>query len=306
MDNAHDIDDEEAVASAREVLGNFSIWFSDFARAIELLELALPVLERLGHIQQSHALASIGYAYGWTGSFSKSYAAFERGVRVAKDGGHPTMEGLNYYWRACIRYFHGRWNEAIADFERADALLRKHHDAPMVIWNNIICGYALYMAGRQAEGVATTRQALNEAQAVPNFPVISIAYMFLAEPLCLEGEVDQARELARRSLACAESGDNFGQLMAYRVLAMAAARSQPPNWNAAVESIETSIRLAGERGARPDEAIGQFRYAEILADMGELERAKEQLDVARRAFDDMGMLWWPEQAEQLAAQLLKQ
>jgi tetratricopeptide (TPR) repeat protein len=159
------------------------------------------------------------------------------------------------------------------------------------------------MSGEKLDGMTLTRHALNQAEALPAFPCLSIAYAFLAEPLCLEGQLEDANALARKSLACGESGDNFGQLMAYRVLAMAAARSRAPNWQDAVENIETSIRLARERGARPDQAIGRFRYAEILAAMGAPARAKEQLDEASHAFDDMGMAWWPEQARELAVRL---
>jgi tetratricopeptide (TPR) repeat protein len=303
VDDADEIDDEEAVASACAILGNISLWVSDFRRAIELMDRSIPFLERSKHVLEPLTLAAVAYAYGWTGNFARSFPVFERALAAPKAGGYPTMEASAHYWRACVCYFKGLWAEAVTGFERARPLAQKHNDGLLMLWNSIIEGYAMYMGGQQLDGMTLTRQALNQAQAFAAFPCLSIAYAFLAEPLCLQGQLDEANALAHKSLACGESGDNFGQLMAYRVLAMAAARSQPPDWRGAVENIETSIRLAGERGARPGRAIGCFRYAEILADMGKPMRAKEQLDEARQAFDDMGMVWWPEQVEKLAARL---
>ena len=59
------------------------------------------------------------------------------------------------------------------------------------------------------------------------------------------------------------------------------------------------LRLAKERGALPDLAITHLRYAELLQQKGDLERAWEQLDKATELFRDMEMTWWLEQAGKL-------
>ncbi len=67
-----------------------------------------------------------------------------------------------------------------------------------------------------------------------------------------------------------------------------------------------SLRLAGERGERPNLAIAHFRHAEVLRDKGgkaDLKCARSELGKAARLFGEMGMPWWLEQAAQLEKSL---
>lgn len=64
-----------------------------------------------------------------------------------------------------------------------------------------------------------------------------------------------------------------------------------------------SLRLAEERGARPDLAVNCFRYAELLHDKGDMERATGYLKQATELFREMDMAWWLEQAEKIRKSL---
>ena len=65
-----------------------------------------------------------------------------------------------------------------------------------------------------------------------------------------------------------------------------------------------SLSLAAERRERPQFAIGCFRYAELLKQKGDLERATEQLNQAAALFREMEMTWWLDQAERLRKTLI--
>jgi tetratricopeptide (TPR) repeat protein len=211
------------------------------------------------------------------------------------------MEGLALFWRGCANYFKGDWYAAVADFDRSIRIVDELGDTNLMAWNRIIKGYAAYMGGNRDSGIACSREGMKLADDIGHLPVKSIAYCFQGEPLCIEGETEEAIALVEKSLKCAENGDHFGQLMAYRILAMVAAQLSPPSSEEAEQNIQTSIRLSDERGARPDQAIGHFRYAEILHKKGDLDRALEQLGEAEKLFRDMEMTWWQEQAQALRA-----
>ena len=88
-----------------------------------------------------------------------------------------------------------------------------------------------------------------------------------------------------------------------RVLAMVAAQQTPPNWHKVDEHMTESIRLAEERGARPEQAVTHFRYSELLNRKGNQERAAEHLKQAATLFSQMEMTWWAKQAEALRGRI---
>jgi hypothetical protein len=78
---------------------------------------------------------------------------------------------------------------------------------------------------------------------------------------------------------------------------------QPP-------TLEKVIKLArnvgGQRPAlllQADFSVSGFRYAECLHKKGDLDAAREQLDVAEALFRDLGMDWWTVQAEGLRGRI---
>jgi len=89
-----------------------------------------------------------------------------------------------------------------------------------------------------------------------------------------------------------------------RVLAMVAAQETPHDWHKVDEHMSESLRLAEERGARPELAISHFRYAELLLRKGDSAQAGEQLDKAGTLFREMEMTWWLQQAEALGKTLI--
>ncbi len=127
---------------------------------------------------------------------------------------------------------------------------------------------------------------------------------WLAEVQFLDGKIAEAEALATENLQLAESnGNGTGQCISYRVLAMAAAKKDPPNWNSVDEILGTCLSLAEKRGERPHLAITHFRYAEMLQQKGDHNAAREQLGQATALFREMEMTWWLEQAEALGKHL---
>ena len=126
---------------------------------------------------------------------------------------------------------------------------------------------------------------------------ISIMYGMLAERYARAGDARKGSNLANKALKLSKSGgDKLGVHSASRTLAIVHALK---NWNKAQSYIRKSITLAEEQGARPDQAIGLLRYAELIKDKGDPKAAKATVSDARTLFKEMGMRWWLKEADKI-------
>ena len=100
-----------------------------------------------------------------------------------------------------------------------------------------------------------------------------------------------------------QTGQGTGETIAHRALAIAAARNPSPNWGEVEAEITKSLSLAKKRSERPNIAITRFRNAELLQQMGDLPKSRENLDQAMAQFREMGMDWWTEQANGLRGRI---
>ena len=117
------------------------------------------------------------------------------------------------------------------------------------------------------------------------------------------GSPKEANQFAKKSFQEIEHGERWGETIAIRASAMAAALETHPDWNRVEAHMQESLRMAEERGERPQLAIGCFRLAEIMHKKGDLDAAHDQLNQATTLFREMEMTWWAEQAEALRGRL---
>ena len=82
-----------------------------------------------------------------------------------------------------------------------------------------------------------------------------------------------------------------------------AAHQKRPDWPMAEAHAESALQLAETLHLRPDLAVGRQDYARLLAEKGDLDAAREQLDQAEALFREIGMDWWTEQAEGLRGRI---
>jgi len=86
--------------------------------------------------------------------------------------------------------------------------------------------------------------------------------------------------------------------------ALMAAHQTPPDWEATEVHADAALKLAEKLELKPDMAVGHLDYARLLAEKGDVDRAKEQLQFATNLFIEMEMSWWLEQAEELGERLV--
>jgi tetratricopeptide (TPR) repeat protein len=165
-------------------------------------------------------------------------------------------------------------------------------------------GYATFHEKRRQKGIDMLRAGIEKIEATGSSFTLGWGFGCLAEAHALTGQKEEAEFCASKSIDLAKIGERWGEGLAYRALAITAAKKKPTDWNTIDAHIRKSIQLAEERGTRPEKAIGYFRYAELLRDKGDVVQARDYLNRASDLFGEMNMKWWIGQTKELREKLL--
>jgi hypothetical protein len=200
---------------------------------------------------------------------------------------------------ATVKNQRGDWHGAIADATQAVEIGQITGDRLETGQSLITKGYAVARSGKTHEGIALLRHGIASVESLKSHVALSMAYAWLAELTALQGDRPETVHAAEKALGLRQFGEYWGEIVAYRALAMAAAQGISPDWPHVEMCLHESLRLAQERAALPDLAMSAFRYAEMLWAKGNLEQGRDFLMQATALFRRMGMTWWLEQVKQL-------
>ena len=241
--------------------------------------------------------------HGQVGEHHKAVDLAENALEISKEIGNKSREAMSHVYFSKLYDDHGDWSAAIEHGGTAIDIARSIGDVFTAGSGMVLKGYATFMSGEREGGIGLVQAGCQTVEAIESHMVLSRFYAWLAEIHALAGAPEAARSVAGKSLRLGKFGERGGEVVAWRALALAAARQSPPAWDDADAHIQQSIRLAGDNGARPDLAVGCFRYADLLREKGDLARAGEQLRTAAGLFSEMGMAWWLQQAKRLSKHL---
>jgi len=298
---------------------------AEYPEAIRHLEAAATIGREIGDVKlEGSALNNLALVYDELGDYTRSLAQYHRALELYRRTDFPRGEGdtlgnlggvylllgrfreaMGYYQQALaistrlvlkpamsqdlgnLALCHagvGEVDEAIADFDRALTLAReaglRKEEADWLKGK----GTLFVEVGRHSEGLELVRNALAsyEASGLQRERVEALEQLAL---LHLElGDLVAAEEGLRRSLDAARAiGHGRGVLAGLVALGELERRRQRPEQAAALfrEALE-GARAAGDRGL---EASCRIRLAFVLADSGQLARARDEarlgLDLAR-------------------------
>ena len=177
------------------------------------------------------------------------------------------------------------------------------------IFPNSICylGYAEFYLGNPKRGIKLAEEAITAGtfSALRNkyiFPYVANSLTKLSYMEAITGKFKQAKA---RLAILSDMGYEGSRLenIACLVNAIVSAGEREPDWNAVDGHAVAAIRLATEGGYRPNLAEIHFRFAELMHKKGDIDQAKVQLDQAIAHFNELGMVWWPVQAEALLGRI---
>lgn len=300
IEMAENLRDDQMLALPYNVIGRTCLFTAEFTKGIAYLEKGIPMLMRLGNQDEViYSTGLLGLIYGLTGDFEKSFQLAYKALDMSIKMENKTREAVTNLYLEVINIQRGCWKDAINNGKKVVAICRRI-DNPVIEGIGIYSmGYATFHQGDRQKGHQLLRSGIEKVEATGASFTLGLGYGWWADTHALAGHKEETEFCAGKAFDLIQVGERWGEAAAYRALAIIASKEEPPAWDKVDAHMGKSLRVAEERQARPELAVGYFRYAEILHARGDLKTAGEYLARSVNLFSEMGMVWWLKQAENL-------
>lgn len=268
-----------ALASAKGDVGAADEALDDLRSAISIAEeIEDRPLRVVGHLRA-------GFLFFNKGDLGGAELQLERCSRLAAELGSHRDEARATFLLALIKYYRGVLDEAEELGERARAWLERTGETFFQIQNLIaLAQYAL--ARDDLPGAERhLREALPIALEEGALEAMDI-YRLLTETLLRQGRLSDARELAE--FAGRDVVEENEYALAALRLAEAAVATAERDTPAATAHYEQAISLLEQLELEIEVSQARLTFGRALRELGDIERAREQLDLARDAWVAMG------------------
>jgi hypothetical protein len=120
--------------------------------------------------------------------------------------------------------------------------------------------------------------------------VIALRFFFslFAECLAVHGDNLEAESVNQKAQALNQSGQKWGEIISCRTLALLATAKSRPDWNKVDSYMKRSIQLAKEKKALPELVVSLLRYADLLEQKGDKDRAESYWNHAQDLAKQIG------------------
>lgn len=296
---ARELGNVELRARAMIQLGFCEFQRARYAKSIACVAAGLATLQRAGSPHFAHGYAFMGLIHSHLGEFAHAYELVDRSLALATRSGHKTYEAQSHFLSGIIHVHAGRWQDAIAALATGMQMNRALRNDRPYHTSLAMQGYARFMLGERDGGLDALRQACEGLERQGSKATLATITALRAEACALAGDVEGARQCAERSLEIGRLGEIKSETWVERALALAVEQEGFRHRRRADVHMERSLALAEARKERPQLAIGELRWAEMLHRRGAHTRAQERLARATALFSELGMTWWLEQARGL-------
>jgi tetratricopeptide (TPR) repeat protein len=251
----------------------------DISRAISIAE---EIEERTLRVQ-GHLRA--GFLLKDNGELAAAEEQLARCSTLAAELGSSRMEALATHLLGLIKYLLGDLEEAERLGEQAGAWLERTGDTYIHIQNFI--ALAQYALARNDATAAEEplREALPLALAESSWLAVDI-YRYLTEALLRQGRIDDAAELVE--FAARGISEEQPYVQAALKLAQGALAAAKHEAGLAHERYDEALILLEELNWPIDLSQGRIAYGRALRELGEPEKARVHLELAREACNAMG------------------
>ena len=291
---------DELLALPYNIIGRMCFYSAEFKKGIDYLEKGIPIVQRLGnHEETIYSLSFLAMLYVQTGDFNRGHEFISKALQLAREFNSRTWESLALGAKAHIHARRGEWSASREAGALGSEISNQIGNPVMEGVDLAFLGYATFMEGEQEAGLKLMREGIEKIESAGSRLTVSFFYNQIATLSILHGRIEDAIAFAQKALEGSKTGDHLFEEFAYFVLAKAATLKTSKNWDIAQEHMNTAVRIAGEQNSMPTLAEIHYRYAEILAEKGDIDKAQEQMDKAANLFREMQMTWWMEQIEKL-------
>jgi class 3 adenylate cyclase/tetratricopeptide (TPR) repeat protein len=304
---ARAIGDSSIEVVATSYLGDTHLGRGEYSEAAKLLERSVGLADKLraDHLE-TPAMAAfseslLAVALAQLGRFDEAIRHGDAAVRIIEKADHPfrLFEGLLFLgW---VHLGRGDFARAARVLERGLHLGCKWQFVDRTPEFAAALGYAYALAGRTEEALALVAGAVNDFRAGRGHLIPAMILRWAGTTYLAAGRIDEATDYAREGLALTRRLGTRGQeAQALSLTADIAAASGAEN---AEGYYREALALAEPRGMRPLVAHCHFGLGKLHRSRGDREQAREHLIAAMAMYREMGMIYWPEQAEAGLSQL---
>jgi len=293
-------------AQVRATLGQALTSASHYDRALENLDAAIEVKQRFGRgsvhmaVGSAYTLACKGVAFGDRGDFNLAHECFAQAKALLRGSDHQVSSSM-HAWLGLVYLWQGRWEEAQRTAETAVRVAELVRSTHLFSTSSAVGAYAKWKQQPIAEAIAKLVAATSWIETRGGGFSVSLNYGWLAETLVEDGQAKLARTYIGRAIVRARQLDRFGEAMAYRAAARAAAGEK--NFTRADRYLALAERASHARQSRHELALTRLCHAEVDLTRDRRAAAREQLDRAIEALEAMDMRFHVERATALRSKV---
>jgi class 3 adenylate cyclase/tetratricopeptide (TPR) repeat protein len=235
------------------------------------------------------------------GRFDEAAKYEAEATRFAESSEHLFTIGWAHFAASMRQLLKGDWMKAVARVEQWIVMLRTGNVAIQLPWAIACSAWALAQIGEASEALNRVREGeqLLELQAARGIVAHrGWAYAAVGRACLLLGGLDEARGLADRAVESTRRYPGFAA-HALHLLGDIASHSDRFDAEGGAAHYREALALARRHGMRPLAAHCHLGLGKLYHQIGETERARENLAVATTMYREMDMRFWLEQARRI-------
>jgi class 3 adenylate cyclase/tetratricopeptide (TPR) repeat protein len=254
-----------------------------------------PIIDR-GHLVMS--LAQLG-------RFAEAAEYAAEGMQLAGRTGHAFSIGFSYFAPSTLHLLKGEWATARSLIERSIAVLRPGN---VVLGLPVSLASSAWILAQLGEADEALSQILETKRLLEDHATRGIvgqsgwAYYLLGSACLLLGQIDEARSLGNHAV---ESSPHHPGFAGHARQLLGAIATHPDRFDAerGEAHYRHALALAESHGMRPLVAHCHLGLGKLHGRCRKREPALEHLTLATAMYREMGMAYWPGQAEAELRQL---
>jgi tetratricopeptide (TPR) repeat protein len=264
-------------------------------KVIDLMEQSHTEKEGFGRTSQPYSVLSAyyGLALGATGNFEEGARALEKAQSFAR--GMKNLHSL-----AMVEMLYGIFHQLMGDWQNSVKQLRasaEHMETGQVaVFLGLVKGWygiGALMMGEPETAIDHLQEGLGilADHGLPFFrgslhALLSEAHLALGDPQTARSHAEQGLSL------CQENNERYHEAESCIALGRAIGTVGPEHFEEGRDYILQGISILEELHVRPRQAVGLLYLAELQADAGRKDEARENLKKAEGMFQGMGMDYW--------------
>jgi tetratricopeptide (TPR) repeat protein len=305
---ARTLGDRSIEVIATYYLGELRHVRGEYTEAAKLFERNIGLVgklraERFGTpvIQSVMSEFALANSLSQLGRFDEAIGHGEAAMQIAEETDHPITLFFGLLHLGAAHQGRGDFPRAARVVERSLQLGRTWQFVDRIPEVAATLGYDYALAGQTEESLALVAGAVNEFRAGRGHVAPALIPLQAGRAYLAAGRIDEATNYAREALALTRQlGARGFEAATLSLTADIAATSGAEN---AEGYYREALALAEPRGMRPLVAHCHLGLGKLHRRTVNREQAQEHLTTATAMYREMGMIYWPEQAEAELRQL---